>query len=150
MEQEFLSNERENTDEVISLSRNKIMELMTQAWNECDVNQEAAFKENFISNSMDGSEDHLVSQHIMDMVGEEFKAFRAELRASNPANDMRELLSSITNPEGVRRSDQPNDFLYIDKTSDENDFEVCKICHFYLWLICSAELIKSTSEPSTR
>ena len=115
-EQQLLTTKlRENPDKVPSLTRNEIMVLTAESWDDCDVDQEMAFKANWLTNSLDGREDHLVSSRIRDLVGEEFTAFREELLSSEPANNMRELIASITPPEGVRRSDhgQPRDLSYI-------------------------------------
>ena len=52
---------------------------------------------------MDGSEDHLVSSRLKSLVGKEFGEWRAELLKQTPAETLKDLMSSITPPEGVHR-----------------------------------------------
>ena len=115
-EQEVLITQlRNNQEKIPTLSRDNIMTVMADTWKECDVDQEMAFKLNWLSNSLDGSKDHLVSSRIMDLVGEEFKEFRAELLSSDQPSSMRKLIDTITPPEGVVRKDRdtPRDLNYI-------------------------------------
>ena len=73
----------------------------------------------------------------MDLVGQEFKEFRSNLLLSTPPSNLRELVSTITPPEGVRRSDHdsPRDLEYIpfdegaelfDGEGSDLDNEVCE------------------------
>ena len=54
--------------------------------------------------ALDGSEDYLASQKLMNLVGEEMLLFRKELIASKPAATLRELRSQMSKPEGVKRN----------------------------------------------
>ncbi len=66
---------RANPDKIPSPTRDEMMTMLTESYQELNVNQELAYKSNWITNSMDGSEDHLVSQRLMDLVAVEFKEF---------------------------------------------------------------------------
>ena len=117
LEQVLLVKKLSQNIRVPSITRDKQMELMDKAWEQCEANHKLAFKTNWLTNSFDGSEDHLVSSRIMDLVGEELIAFRTELLESEPAADLKELIASLTPPEGVkcREHHGPRDTSYIDE-----------------------------------
>ena len=79
------------------------------------VDKSDAFKRNWLTNKMDGSEDDMVSSRLKRLVGDEFIKWREELRKEVPAASMKELMESITPPEGVRRveHDERRDLNYI-------------------------------------
>ena len=64
---------------------------------------ELAFKQNMAIIAFDGSEDHLISPKLMDLVGEDMKAFRADLIKSKVLQNFRDLEKLIAPPEGVVR-----------------------------------------------
>ena len=80
------------------------------------MDQEMAFKTNWLSNNIDGSEDHLVSSRIMNLVGDDFRRWRDEelVTGELPAN-LKDLMASLTPPEGIRRGDlnEPRDRDYM-------------------------------------
>ena len=51
--------------------------------------------------AFDGSEDHLTSKKLTDLVGEEMLTFRKQLLRSTVPDTIMELQSQITKPEGV-------------------------------------------------
>ena len=59
--------------------------------------------------AFDGSEDHLASKNLMDLVGKEMLAFREELMKSQTVSILKEVKKQIT-PEGVRRGKQNKNF----------------------------------------
>ena len=61
-----------------------------------------AFKESFMTNNFDCSEDHYIRQHLRDLVGEELFKYRDELKRSTPPASPKELIQKITPPKGVR------------------------------------------------
>ena len=96
---------REHPEKIPAPTRDDMMEMFSHAWKETcqDVDGELAFKQNMVTIAFDGSEDHLVSAKLMDLVGEDMKAFRAELLKSKVPHTFRELERLMTPPEGVVR-----------------------------------------------
>ena len=97
-------------------TRDDMMQMLSESWELLNtVDPVMALKNNFILNDLDGSEDHLVSDKLMELVGDEIKKFRTELLLSSPPKTIPELTKSITPPKGVRRkshtveSDDPPD-----------------------------------------
>ena len=68
-----------------------------------NLDEELVFKQNMAIIAFDGSEDHLVSPKLMDLVGEDMKAFRADLIKSKVLQNFRDLEKLIAPPEGVVR-----------------------------------------------
>ena len=66
------------------------------------VNNENVFKTNMITIALDGSEDHLASKKLMDLVGIEILECRKKLLESKPVSTLNKLRLQIIKPEGVR------------------------------------------------
>ena len=79
--------------------------MMTKAYNESSPYHTKAFKSNWISKKLDGTDDMYVSQSLRDLVGEEMLAFRREQLQSEPPSSLREAVEQLTKHEGVRRRD---------------------------------------------
>ena len=92
-------------EKVPAITRNEVMKLCTDAYNNVDVDHSMSFKTNWLTNKFDGSEDYLVSARLMALIGDDFKAFRAELMESQMPEKLNELRGLITPPEGVRRKE---------------------------------------------
>ena len=59
-----------------------------------------------ITLALDGSEDHLASRKLMDLIGKEMLEFRENLLSSKPAATLKELRAQIIKPEGVQMKGQ--------------------------------------------
>ena len=83
-----------------------MMDMFNNAWQEeyDRIDNVDAYKKNMISIALDGSQDHLASKKLMDLVGKEMLAFREEWLKSEPVSSSKNLQKQITPPEGVRRS----------------------------------------------
>ena len=83
-----------------------MMDMFNNAWQEeyDHIDNVDAYKKNMISIALDGSQDHLASKKLMDLVGKEMLAFREEWLKSEPVSSSKNLQKQITPPEGVRRS----------------------------------------------
>ncbi|GFO11576.1 steryl-sulfatase [Plakobranchus ocellatus] len=93
-----------NPQKVPAPSRDEMMNMLTSSWKETTIDPSCALKNNFILNALDGSEDYLVSDKLMALIGQEVKAFRTELLQSTPPKTLSEVIKSITPPKGVRSS----------------------------------------------
>ena len=89
-----------------SPTRDEMMRIMQDSWDALKLDPVLALKNSFLLNALDGSEDHLVTDHLMEMVGAEIKAFREELISSPPPKSLLELLKAITPLKGVIRKGQ--------------------------------------------
>ena len=52
---------KDNPNKVPSRSHNEMMRMLNSTWNKLDINNVQAFKKIFVTNSLDGSQDYLVS-----------------------------------------------------------------------------------------
>ena len=89
-------------------TRDQTMQMFQESWNETcgNVNNEFVFKTNMITLALDGSEDHLVSRKLMDLIGKEMLEFKENLLSSKPAATLKELRARMIKPEGVRMKGQ--------------------------------------------
>ena len=65
-----------------SPSRDEMMSMLLKAWESLQIDIKREFKSLFVTNSLDGSEDYLVSNKLFSLIGEEMKTFRKELMSS--------------------------------------------------------------------
>ena len=95
---------RHDKSKIPSPSREEMMSMLCKSWESLDIDFSERYKALWITNALDGSEDHLVSDRIFRLVGEDLQKFRKRLMKSpNPAN-LKALLKTITPPKGVKRS----------------------------------------------
>ena len=89
-------------------NRDQMMQMFQESWNEtcANVNNEFVFKTNMITLALDGSEDHLASRKLMDLIGNKMLEFRENLLSSKPAATLKELHAQMIKPEGVRMKGQ--------------------------------------------
>ena len=55
---------REDPSKIPSPSRDNLMKMFMESWQEIELDGAMALKENFILNDFDGSEDHLIRSHL--------------------------------------------------------------------------------------
>ena len=79
-----------------------MISMLNRAWKSLEIDTTKALKNNFILNSFDGSEDHLVSDKLFGLVGAEMLEFREALLKSQLPSSLQELINSITPPKGVK------------------------------------------------
>ena len=80
-----------------------MMSMTVSALSDVKVDCKAAFKSVFVTNELDGSEDHLVSNKLFNLVGQEMVSFREELMKEKSPKLLTELLKTITPPKGIKR-----------------------------------------------
>ena len=84
-------------------SRNEMMQMLLQLWEQLEIDVERDFKSLFVTNALDGSEDYLVSGKLYSLVGDEMVKFRNELMSSNPAKTLKEVIHKLIPPKGIKR-----------------------------------------------
>ena len=99
-----------NPNKIPQPSKDDMMRILDIAWKSVlgRVDVEDRFKALWATNNFDRSEDFLVSQKIMDLVGTELIEYRKRLMENESPNTLKQLLSKITPPKGVRRKGEGN------------------------------------------
>ena len=67
---------QKDATKIPSLSRNEMMQMLLQSWEQLEIDVERDFKSLFVTNPLDGSEDYLVSDKLYSLVGDEMAEFR--------------------------------------------------------------------------
>ena len=68
-----------NKNKVPSPTWGEMMSVLANTWSLLTVDSTAAFKSLFVTNALDGSEDHLVSEKLFHLIGTDMLSFRAKL-----------------------------------------------------------------------
>ena len=97
--------------EKLQVERNKVptptpeemVNMTMKAAKKINVNFSEVFKQLFVTNDLNGTEDYLVSDKLFDLIGDEMKDFRKTLLDSNTPNTIQELIRQIIPPKGIRR-----------------------------------------------
>ena len=84
-------------------SRDEIMAMTCTALENVSFDKERAFKSLFLTNSLDGKEDYLVSDKLFSLVGKSVQNYRKTLMNQPCPKNLQELLKTITFPKGVKR-----------------------------------------------
>ena len=80
-----------------------LLTYLLKASRKADVSFTEVFKELFVTNKLDGSEDYLVSDKLFALIGNEMKEFRNKLMESPPPGKIQKVIKSINPPKGIRR-----------------------------------------------
>ena len=104
IEMQLMLDLQQDPKKIPSSSRIQMMELFHNAWEKTcsDIDNGQTFKSNMMTLAFDGSEDHLASKKLMNLVGKEMLIFREQSLKSTAPVTIKELHSKITKPEGVR------------------------------------------------
>ena len=88
---------------VPSPTREEMINMTVKASRKADISFTEVFKELFVTNKLDGSEDYLVSDKQFALIGNEMKEFRKKLMESPPPGKIQKVIKSINPPKGIRR-----------------------------------------------
>ena len=99
-----------NPNKIPQPSKDDMMRMLDVAWKSVlgRVDVDDRFKALWVTNNFDGSEDFLVSQKIMDLVGTEMIEYRKRLMEKESPKTLKQLISKIRPPKGVRRKGEGN------------------------------------------
>ena len=75
------------------------------------VDYERAFKQNFVTNVFNGSEDFLVLDRIFRLVDEDMIKFKKELLSKPPPKSLKDVVKNVILPKGIARSAEGNELL---------------------------------------
>ena len=87
-------------------NRNEIMRMLVESFDLLEIDVVNRFKALWVTNALDGSEDYLVSERIIMLVGDQLKEFRDKLMKKESPKNLKQLLRLITPPKGVMQKDQ--------------------------------------------
>ena len=94
---------KEQPKKIPAPSRDEIMAMMDTSLKNLPFDSKEAYKSLGVTAKLDGSEDHLISDKIIQLVGEKLFEFRDNLMKQKSPNSLNELLKTITPPKGIRR-----------------------------------------------
>lgn len=101
--------------------------MLLFACRKIEVDTKAAFKSRFVTNSLDGSEDYLVSDRLFRLVGEDMKLFREELMKSQMPATLQEVVRNLIPPKGIPRKNTESaellNFIEEEVSIDNDDVE---------------------------
>ena len=80
---------------VPSPTREEMINMAVKASRKVDESFTEVFKELFVTNKLDGSEDYLLSDKLFALIGNEMKEFRKKLMESPPPHKIQKVIKSI-------------------------------------------------------
>ena len=83
-------------------SRDDMMKLLAESFNSVKIDVVNCFKALWVTNALDGSEDYLVSEKVIALVGSHLKEFRDERTKKDSPKSVKQLLRSLTSPKCVK------------------------------------------------
>ena len=83
--------------------KSEMMSLLVESEKAIALDTSATFKSVWLTNSLDGSEDYLVSDKIFGLVGDTMRQFRNEMTAKPPPKTAKEVIRSFIPPKGIKR-----------------------------------------------
>ena len=90
---------------VPSPTRDEMMAMLAHAWNALTVDCAAAFKNLFVTNAFDGSEDHLIWDKIFHLVGADMISFRNQLLDQSVPKFLQDVVKTLIPPKCVKRKE---------------------------------------------
>ena len=78
--------------------------MLICAWKKYDNNSQQAFKKLFVSNSLDGSQDFLVSNMICSLVGKSMREIPKHLAGAKEPELLKRVVRSLIAPKCIRRN----------------------------------------------
>ena len=84
-------------------NRSEMMSLLVKSEKEVALDTYAAFESVWVTNSLDGSEDYLVSDKMFGLVGDSMRQFRNEMTVKPPPKTVKEVIHSLIPPKGIKR-----------------------------------------------
>ena len=103
-----------------------MMKMTATAWNKLNVDHTRAFKIFFVTNSLDGSQDYLVSDILFKLIGDSVASFRKKLIESEIPASLPAVVKKLIPPKGIKRKTQNGyellDFVCPDD-AQEDDYQ---------------------------
>ena len=96
---------------VPSRNRKEMVKILLSAWKDVPNNFAEVFKKLFVTNALDGSEDHLVSDKLFALIGSDTQKFRKELTESPVPAKLLTVIKQLIPPKGIRRNLEGTELL---------------------------------------
>jgi len=91
-------------NKVPSTNRSEMMSLLVDSEKAITIDANAAFKSNWVTNSLDGTEDFFVSDKIFGLVGDSMRnKIRNKMTAKPPPKTLKEVIGALIPPKGIKR-----------------------------------------------
>ena len=111
----------EDRTKIPSPTRSEMMSMLIQANDAHKIDKTSAFTSVCVSNALDGSEDSLVSDRIMRLVGMSVQAFREVLMSKPCPATIKEMIKAIIPPKGVKRANNAEGLELFDVDEDDGE-----------------------------
>ena len=88
-----------------------MVKMILSAWRGIPNNFADIFKKLFVTNALDGSEDHLVSDKLFALIGNEMHTFRKKLLKSPVPVNLLSVIKNLIPPKGIHRDFEGSELL---------------------------------------
>ena len=92
-------------------SREEMIKMLLEAWKEAKKDFSFAFKRLFVTSALDGSEDFLVSDKLMSLIGESMKKYRSSLLKQKVPGKLINVMKNLILPKGIKRNKEGYELL---------------------------------------
>ena len=92
-------------------NREDMVKMLLSAWKDVPNNFAEVFKKLFVTNALDGSENHLVSDKLFALIGSDMQKFRKELTESPVPAKLLTVIKQLFPPKGIRRNLEGTELL---------------------------------------
>ena len=96
-----------------------MMRMLKKSFGSLEIDVSSRFKALWVTNALDGSEDYLVSERVIALVGNKMKTFLNDLMKKKSAKSLKDLMKLMTPPKGIRRKNLNNDMMVPPDEGDE-------------------------------
>ena len=118
---------RADKKKVPTPTREEMINMTVTPAKKIDLNFAEVFKQLFVTNKLDGSEDCLVSDKLFDLIGSEMVESRKKLMESRSPDTIQAVIKNMIPPKGIRRKNIEGaellDFAFGDAVIEPAEFE---------------------------
>ena len=82
--------------------------MLLKAWKTLKIDTKRKFKSLFVTNTLDGSEDYLVSDKLFALIRDEMVNFRKEFMLQNSIKTLKEVIRNLIPPKGANNKRKAN------------------------------------------
>ena len=93
--------------------------MLKKSFDSLEIDVASRFKVLWVTSALDGSEDYVVSERIIALVGNKMKTFCNDLMKKRSPKPLKDLMKLIMPPKGIRRKNLNNDLMIPPDEGDE-------------------------------
>ena len=86
--------------------RDDMMKMIFAVWNKLNVDHTRVFKTSFVTNSLDGTKDYLVSDRLFKFIGDSMVSFQKNLIESEISASLAAVVEKLIPPKEFKRKNQ--------------------------------------------